>query len=526
MAEENSQAQTPAGSHAIFVRTMDGSTVKQLDISRDTTVEELRRLVCRDMNIPEWYTFTLVIGGRPDAELVSLAEMAEGDEVTVVLQAHVDCAMDMLQRVVKAYAQSESEEVLIRHAPYVLQVLSDSELEVWHWDHILYLVEYEVAWWCSKEAAYFGLVLGTIFERPCPFPVDSLRRLLAILQCRVRGPHVLSTAGVFAIVGIMRIAETQESAFNMAIAQQATGTGSRFLLDGTAATLVCSLRALHVDFADFAWVGICVDFVGKFGARDALHQLSQTGLHVLAGDAGQWGAARARIEARLSTTEQDATQSASRVHTQARESSSVAEKPKLELSLEAPLHDSEAAMLLKEQADVHEALLRSKATPCIKILKFSQTKAWFREALLDGTYLQEERAALEAAGLSPKLASGAKIFVELEFYRLVLQKIEEDGHEMTTSHLVVSETMESRVLTAIALAMSTATKRQRGTCKVNPAGFVKLPVAPAANSEDESEASQAESQPLYTVERTFVNVAERRSFSSMPSESSFRAHSV
>jgi len=191
-----------------------------------------------------------------------------------------------------------------------------------------------------------------------------------------------------------------------------------------------------------------------------------------------------------------------------------------EHSLEQALHQSEIEALQIEQAQLQQALVQSKADiPGVDVvlIQYSQSGRWFREALLNSAELQEERAVLEKASLSPQLPSGAKIFVAPEVYLTVVQHLEEQGRELKTSHVVVARDLEEKILSVVEAARASATKRERGgSCHVKVRDELNASTMATGSAEDGN-------MPLYFVKKTFVHVPIP---SSMRTESSFHPAST
>jgi len=102
----------------------------------------------------------------------------------------------------------------------------------------------------------------------------------------------------------------------------------------------------------------------------------------------------------------------------------------------------------------------------VVILRYSQTKHWFKEALLEGDDLLAERNALEQAGFSAKLDSGAKVFVRPEVFELLVDHLTRQGYSLKTSHVVIELALEEKIRTIIDAARTRYSKRERGTSKV------------------------------------------------------------
>eukprot|EP00931_Biecheleriopsis_adriatica_P116537 TRINITY_DN92172_c0_g1_i1.p1 TRINITY_DN92172_c0_g1~~TRINITY_DN92172_c0_g1_i1.p1 ORF type:complete len:551 (-),score=103.83 TRINITY_DN92172_c0_g1_i1:100-1752(-) len=175
-------------------------------------------------------------------------------------------------------------------------------------------------------------------------------------------------------------------------------------------------------------------------------------------------------------------------------------------SYEEVLQQSEHEAFQLEQAQLHEAIMRSKTTsdPSVPVvlLQFSQTKAWFRDVLLHGSHLQEERDALAEAGFSPVLDSGAKIFVKPDTYEAVAQHFDESW-ELKTSHVIVAMGLKDKVLNAVNKALAQASKQERGTAKVKYQEQLDIPLGRIAPSQA---AMPPDETPDYVVKHTFVHV--------------------
>merc|ERR1712003_493724 len=70
------------------------------------------------------------------------------------------------------------------------------------------------------------------------------------------------------------------------------------------------------------------------------------------------------------------------------------------------------------------------------------------DALLEGPDLRTERENLGRFGFSPKLESGAKIFVRPELYELVVQHLARESLPLKTSHVVVEPALDTKVRAA------------------------------------------------------------------------------
>jgi len=139
----------------------------------------------------------------------------------------------------------------------------------------------------------------------------------------------------------------------------------------------------------------------------------------------------------------------------------------------------------------------------VAILKFSQCKRWLPSALLEGPDLQQEREALVQAGFSPKLPSGAKIFVPPEAFIQITRHLELQGLQLKTSHVVVSVDLEKKVMAVVEAARNVATRRERGSCKVE--NRMELNIADEEVHKLPA-LSVAGAIPRYEVRRTFIHV--------------------
>lgn len=142
--------------------------------------------------------------------------------------------------------------------------------------------------------------------------------------------------------------------------------------------------------------------------------------------------------------------------------------------------------------------LPNVGTMPVLIIKFSQSKSWLPSALLEGPALQREREALVRAGFSPKLPSGAKIFVPPEAFLQVTRHLEMQGLKLKTSHVVISADLEDKLMAVVEAAREVATRRERGSCKVK--SRMELSV------KDEDHVRSGATVPHYEVKRTFIHV--------------------
>lgn len=76
------------------------------------------------------------------------------------------------------------------------------------------------------------------------------------------------------------------------------------------------------------------------------------------------------------------------------------------------------------------------------------------------------RSALEQAGFSAKLDSGAKIFVRPEVFEVVASHLTREGYSLKSSHVVVELALEQKVRTVLDVARARHSKRERGSAKV------------------------------------------------------------
>jgi len=204
-----------------------------------------------------------------------------------------------------------------------------------------------------------------------------------------------------------------------------------------------------------------------------------------------------------------------------------------EEGLEEVLRMSEAEAIQEEQAQLQEALLRSKvqlqeagvamqvSSVTVVVLQYSQSKSWFPDALMHSPDLQKERQGLVEAGLSSALPSGAKIFVAPEVFTTIVQYFEDEGWELKTSHVIVAKGLEEKVRDVVETARAAVTKRERGSCKIKDRTELSVPI----DHDDVSQASAtlSEDVPVYVVKRTFVHIPIP---SSISSASSFHPRTV
>eukprot|EP00418_Pyrodinium_bahamense_P073376 CAMPEP_0179088066 /NCGR_PEP_ID=MMETSP0796-20121207/40047_1 /TAXON_ID=73915 /ORGANISM="Pyrodinium bahamense, Strain pbaha01" /LENGTH=362 /DNA_ID=CAMNT_0020785583 /DNA_START=58 /DNA_END=1146 /DNA_ORIENTATION=+ len=151
-----------------------------------------------------------------------------------------------------------------------------------------------------------------------------------------------------------------------------------------------------------------------------------------------------------------------------------------------------------DSAEVAQSVAHACA---VVVLHFSQSKSWLPAALLEGPELQNERDAPVASGFSPKLPSGAKIFVPAEVYLPVVRHLEAQGLRLRTSHVVVAVDLEEKLMGVVEAARQAASKRERGTCKVKER--VELKTSDAASSKMPPAADVAF---RFEVKRTLIHV--------------------
>jgi len=126
------------------------------------------------------------------------------------------------------------------------------------------------------------------------------------------------------------------------------------------------------------------------------------------------------------------------------------------VSMESALGDDGDSEMPADDAD---------SVPVV-ILRYSQTKHWFKKALLESEDLRPEREALEHAGYSTKLESGAKIFVRPELFEPIAKYLAHQGYELKSSHVITELAMEEKVREVLNEARACQPKRERGTAKV------------------------------------------------------------
>jgi len=121
-------------------------------------------------------------------------------------------------------------------------------------------------------------------------------------------------------------------------------------------------------------------------------------------------------------------------------------------SLEADPGNLPSPRVAARNAARARSLLGIASTQTVKIiiLKFSRSPEVFRQALMEGLELSDCRQSLINAGLDPKLSSGAKAFVRPEHFEAMCEAIFSTHIQLRTSHVLVAEEFESRVLSAIA----------------------------------------------------------------------------
>jgi len=154
-----------------------------------------------------------------------------------------------------------------------------------------------------------------------------------------------------------------------------------------------------------------------------------------------------------------------------------------------------------DEGDAGEDQPLDTCTFPIVVLKLSQSKSWLPSALLEGPELQMEREALVQAGFSPKLPSGAKIFVPPEAFVTVERYFKMQGLQLKTSHIVVSADMERKVMAVVEAAREAATRRESGSCKVTKRMEVSVEEA-----NESPQPTTIEAALRYEVKRTFVHV--------------------
>lgn len=205
----------------------------------------------------------------------------------------------------------------------------------------------------------------------------------------------------------------------------------------------------------------------------------------------------------------------------------------LEDHVEYPLHpDSPAPVVLDNaQASQQESttldevscdvlsVLHEPAIVTIAVLQFSQTKSWFKTALLDSPELQHERDALTNAGYCSVLESGAKIFVAPELFEGVVEylRFHDWTGKLKSSHVIVSSEIECKVMDVLEAARVSATKQERGTSKLKDRS--ELNIDPASLPHSHASSKQVESPPdvFFVVARTFVHIPIASSMYSTPS---------
>lgn len=137
----------------------------------------------------------------------------------------------------------------------------------------------------------------------------------------------------------------------------------------------------------------------------------------------------------------------------------------------------------------------------IVILRYSQTKRWFKEALLEGEGLRAERDDLEQAGFNAKLDSGAKIFVRPNAFQPVVSYLASAGYSLKASSVIVEPFLEEKVRLVIDTARASHSKSERGTSKV-----VERSEAHIAKYGADSQQHLEELDLSLFVKRTFIQV--------------------
>ena len=118
----------------------------------------------------------------------------------------------------------------------------------------------------------------------------------------------------------------------------------------------------------------------------------------------------------------------------------------LEAGLQASIAEA-SARSVGQNANVAEAILRSRMTPHVRLLEFSRTPDQFREALEKDPTLAANRGALEAGGFSTALPSGARIYVDPEVFESVRDAVAFE--RLQPRHVVAAEHFVQAILDAV-----------------------------------------------------------------------------
>eukprot|EP00929_Paragymnodinium_shiwhaense_P094207 TRINITY_DN5463_c0_g1_i3.p1 TRINITY_DN5463_c0_g1~~TRINITY_DN5463_c0_g1_i3.p1 ORF type:complete len:533 (+),score=54.75 TRINITY_DN5463_c0_g1_i3:68-1666(+) len=425
----------------VDIVTASGEVAMTLGIDRDTTVQALHDQVSKFLTLPEFHTIRLAVGEELDLDVdittesvMKLLDASQATEVTVLVSPNPKHAFHTFKRVIVDLTENEDMtcEQMLSRVTGALSFLKQLYQDVGDWRLFLDMFD------CGKDdlrqrddrrLLQLALECADCFD----LARDGSSSLSVLsLNLKIRSKHGTPEVRMFAMAALLRARTAGMPAFVKS--------------DTVASSAARDLGYMRNGLSSAARQ-ITRDFIAEFGRTITLEQLRSNldlvFFRLQRGDAT--GVNDDYIALLLD------------LHT------------KVHRCIRAAADEDAAADAEGRQVpdEIHTVTAEGDGRREIKVLMFPRTGAWFHKALLEGSELQEERAELEAAGFSAKLTSGATIFVEPEIFTAVVQTIETAGWGMTTSHVIVSETMESRVLRAL----STASRTQRGSCKVSADGL-------------------------------------------------------
>jgi len=488
----------------LLVRNSLNGDTEHVDVEPDTSMSVLRAMF--EESLPEFHSVKLTNGGHVlQSGCVDEAGLREGSEVQLTIFRDAEKAITQIKNFIHQSIESIGDSEDLWKALNFLGETGDLELA--HSELLLKWGTCEAPVSEFVDTQSFVLLCGETFGRSCADPMPFIPRLLEISQA----PDNYWTR-CFVLAALFEMDAKDEDA-----------------LRGYESDLTSALRPLDMCRWHWELMPQLGRLLGKFG----IELESGAELNVEARNAFEQG----RQQFLLTPKEQCASdpQDATAVLAAAGQDQ---EEDMTDQALDNALRESEADATQQEQAHLQEALLRSKADnqplqcdsladaasgstsltlaiATVVLLQYSQSKSWFPSALLEGPELQEERAALEAAGFCPTLPSGAKIFVAPDIYEAVKQHLDKGGSKLTTSHVVVAADLEDKVRTVVDTARQAATRRERGSCKLKFHAELTI-----FQSREEVSQTLAE-EPLGRVVDVLVN----RTFVHIPIPSSMRSAS-
>jgi len=537
------------------LRSLSGSC-KLVQTTPDTSIKELRTSIEKDiLDIPEFHTVKLFVGDNELREgTVAAAGLSQGSEVQLGIaretpEKAIEALSHMIDPLEQVRNEPEERQMVFREAMKKMEPVLNflGEQDSLEPDQCKLMMEQVVRWACQVQSchlddsvAIFAKEMGKTVGLGCADGTAIARLLVRYLDWTEDNRHgiVLDRIVSYALV---------EMSFKKADAMYESillhCSNLRLVITTLTSDLIDDLQDERASQLPLQLQKVC-RFIEIFGASCSLNvdwtryhnsKIKSTTLLAILNDAVE----AAKQQGWYPVGFQDILfhfdlQDAAAAAAHAPADNGV-EEDLTDCSLEKVLHESEIEALQIEQAQLQKALVQSKADipgVDVVILEYSQSGRWFRDALLKNTELQEERAVLENAALSPQLHSGAKIFVAPEVYLTVLQHLEEQGWELESSYVVVARDLEAKIRSVVEAARASATKRERGgSCHVKARYELNASAMATGSAEDSSPGSSAspdspaspDNMPFYLVKNTFVHVPIP---TSMRTDSSFHAASA